>query len=333
MILVAPDKFKGTFSAGEICRTVEERLKQSGVKKDIVSRPLSDGGEGVADVFMPGSKKISPGIYVTEDRVLAVSSEIIGFEAFAGSDIPLMQRSSIRLGEVVASVWDEIQPSEITVAVGGTATSDGGAGFLQGLGAMFYDGEGRMIVTPLTPESLTRVETADLELLKRYRLSAIIDVKATLCGNSELSALDFAEQKAIPGELLDGLEQALTHFQKIVGGSSPWDGAGGGVGYALASVCRAKCVSGGMAAIEALDVDWSQVEMVITGEGKVDSQTTRGGKLVDAICRKAASHGIPALVLYGAIEDDVSYPFMAQIETEWEPKVKTELLKASGSQI
>lgn len=316
MVVVAPDKFKGTFSAVQICQLVEERLRRSGFTDEIALRPMADGGEGMSDVIMPGSAKVANGIYEKDGNRLIVSSEIIGRDAFAESGLPLMKRSSIALGQAV----DPAYPTMI--AVGGTATSDCGAGFLQGLGARFYDSASRLIADPLTPDTLAAVKSADLSPLKKYRITGIIDVKANLT-EGELTALHFARQKALLGENLEGLADALRHFHKIVGGCSPWDGAGGGLGYAIASVCGARCHSGAELAVKTIANDLDNACLIITGEGCVDRQTTAGGKLVDAVFKEGAKRNIPVLVLYGIAESTDLYPHMAQLESCWENCAKT----------
>jgi len=317
MILIAPDKFKGHMTAADVCRFVDERLRRAGYNGEIQHRPLSDGGEGVANMLMPDSRPGDvPGIYFSPDggKCLAVSSEIVGFEAFAGTDIPLMQRSSIALGRAIP------RGIPVTVAVGGTAISDGGAGFLQGLGVRFFDSCHRFIEEPLCPATLHTVIGADLSALGQYRLSGVIDVKASLIpsgSSTMLSALDFASQKALPDENLSDLQEALTHLKNVLGGDSPWDGAGGGLGYALASVAGARCSSGAEAAARSLCLDWEKVNLIVTGEGRVDRQTSRGGKLVDAIYNLAKAHNVPVLILYGAADSEPLYPYMAQIDSDW----------------
>ena len=315
MILVAPDKFKGTFTAQEICEIVERRLRVSGIDEEILGCPMSDGGEGIAENYMPGSKRIAPGIYEKDGSRLVVSSEIVGFSAFSGKNIPLIERTSYALGKAV------IPGVPTVIAVGGTATSDGGAGFLQGLGVKFYDEKHREIEEHLSPVSLRRVCSADLSVLEHFDISGIIDVRAGLTDGS-LSALDFARQKALQGENPDILKDALAHFQEIMGGRSEWDGAGGGLGYAIATIIGANCMSGGEAAVRNLKVNWEDVKLIITGEGKVDKQTVLGGKLVDAVYREGVRRNIPTIILYGACEPDLPYPHMAQLESNWEQTVE-----------
>ncbi len=315
MILIAPDKFKGTFSAPEICALVAERLKSAGITASLKLSPLSDGGEGASDALMPGAIKVAQGVYEREGIRLVVSSELVGFSAFNRSGLPLMQRSSIALGRAI----DSRHPTYI--AVGGTATSDCGAGFLQGLGAVFYDSANRRIDRNLCPATLHLVARADISALRHYDIKGIIDVRASLC-DGPLTALDFAPQKALKGENISGLRDALSHFQSVAGGASEWDGAGGGLGYAIASVCGAPCISGAEAAIDGLNVDWQDVKLVITGEGCVDAQTAKGGKLVDAIYHKASKLGIPVLILYGRVEPPLPYQHLAQLGSRWEDLAK-----------
>lgn len=324
MILIAPDKFKGTFSAQQICSLVYERLKLAGIKENAICRPLSDGGEGIASVLMPGAKSIDKGIYEKYGRRLVVSSEIVGFDAFVRKNIPLMERSSIELGKAISPHIPTL------IAVGGTAVSDGGAGFLQGLGVRFFDSHNNLISEPLTPKTLTKIHKADTSPLDKYKIEGIIDVRASLTkkiGSENLSTIDFARQKALPNEDLSNLNDALWHLKKILGGESQWDGAGGGLGYAIASVCKAKCVGGAENIVSSLDINWDKISLVITGEGKVDTQTVKGGKIVDAVYRKALRHNIPTLILYGCSEACLPYPHLAQIDSLWEPIV-SDLLRA-----
>jgi len=315
LILIAPDKFKGTYSAEEMCNFIATRLTKGGVSVPLILSPLSDGGEGIASALMPEASLLMEGLYLSEGKCLAVSSEIVGFGNFRDSGIPLMRRSSIRLGEAVRKAVN--RHLKTYIAIGGTAISDGGAGFLQGLGAVFYDRSGNAIDSPLCPATIFGIASADLSPLQGLDLTGIVDVKASLVGD-ELSTLDFTRQKALPGEDLTRLEDSLRHLHDILGGSSEWDGAGGGLGYALASVIGAPCISGAQAAVSRLKIDWDKVRLIITGEGCVDEQTVRGGKLVDYLYREGVRREIPTVVLYGKKEGDIPYPHTAQIKSHWE---------------
>ena len=127
MILLAPDKFKGTFTASEVCSIIEGYFREGGYRGRVVHCPMSDGGEGIAGVLMPGASRLAEGVYENPDdgSRLVVSSEIVGFSNFDCKGLPLMQLSSIMLGKAIAP------GIPTTVAIGGTAVSDGGAVFLQ----------------------------------------------------------------------------------------------------------------------------------------------------------------------------------------------------------
>ena len=316
MILIAPDKFKGTYTSQEMCRLMSDAVRHISPETEIVCRPLSDGGEGFSALkaFIPEFR----------DYALLESSAIVGHGSYP-PDMPLMLRSSYALGAAV-------HPGVPTIiSVGGTGVSDGGAGFLQALGVRFYDRCGRMITEPLSPATIPAIASADISCLADYNLTGVIDVRATLTGPG-LSALDFARQKAIAGEDLSGLKHALSHLQKILGGESEFDGAGGGLGYALASVAGARCTSGAQLAVSLLDpiLDSGQVDLVITGEGCVDHQTTAGGKLPDAVYRAASARSIPTLIVGGRIDVPEAYPLMCtlnELPQKLREKSFTELLR------
>lgn len=312
MILIAPDKFKGTFTAAQICASVESRLRRYGYHGEIISRPLSDGGEGTAAVLMPNGLPLARGVYESPDhrRRLIVSSEIVGPDNFGDLPVSLWDRSSFALGEAVVPDL----PTEI--AVGGTFISDGGAGFLQALGVKFYDHSQHLIERPLTPRMLVSIASADTSSLNRFQLSGVIDVRAQLCmDNGGLSAVDFAIQKGLNPSDKERLNRALQHFSSVLGGHSEYDGAGGGLGYALASVVKAPCRPGAEAAVASADIPWENISLVITGEGSVDRQTTEGNKLVHEIWLQASRRGIPVVVAFGKRDDSpLPYEKMIQID-------------------
>ena len=297
MILIAPDKFKGTYTAEAMCQLMATAFRQADAKAETICLPLSDGGEGFAAMWRAAG---------CSDH-LVESSALVGFRNFSG-DIPLMQRSSYALGAAITPGVETI------ITIGGTAVSDGGAGFLQALGVRFYDADNCLITRYLTPETIPLIASADVSALKDYRLTGVVDVKASLAGPG-LSALDFARQKALPGEDLSALPRSLKHLQNVLGGCSPFDGAGGGLGYALASVIGAPCRAGAELSVKLIEplLASGKVSLVITGEGCVDRQTVEGGKLPDAVYRAAARRNIPVLVVGGRIEVPDAYPLMCKL--------------------
>jgi len=291
MILIAPDKFKGSLTARQVCRIVGEALHARGLT-DTLSLPMADGGEG------------TPG--VLGGRRVIVSHDFIGTAnpAMRGGDV--MHRSSAPLGRAIIAAERRQPGRPLYIGIGGTATSDGGAGLLQALGVRYFDRSGREMTVDIAPAHLPQIARADLSRLDRAKWSRLLtglsDVKASLLPPG-LSTLSFAVQKGARVADIPLLEAGLANLREALGVNvtSPYDGAGGGVGFALASVIGAGVMAGARAILDSYTIDWDRVELVITGEGRIDSQTA-GGKVVDTLCRRARDLGVPSLAIGGYAE-------------------------------
>lgn len=286
-ILIAPDKFKGTFSAEEVADIIASELTGP-MPMHLQTLPMADGGEGTPSTL--------------NNRKVLVSNDFIGPHCFG--DLPLMERSSYALGEAIKRQLSKNE--SFYVAIGGTATSDGGAGVLQALGAKFYTHDDQLISSPISPNILPSVVNILLpegfEVLLRDRVTLLCDVKASLLG-PRLSSLDFAKQKGATEEDVKRIRQGLEHLKNLLPSSSScvFDGAGGGVAYALASVAGADALEGSQTILNAANVDWDRIALVISGEGRIDNQTA-GGKVVACLLKEARSHGIPFIGIGGYIE-------------------------------
>lgn len=305
MIVIAPDKFKGTLAAAEVAQEVAATLRQCGVAEEVELRPMADGGEGSQHILLRRPRAVAPGVYVDGGEAAVVSADVVGRGCFP-AEMPLMERSSLALGEAMLTAA-ALKPERLTVAVGGTACSDGGAGMLAALGVRFYNADGADISAVINALRLAEVAAIDLGgLCALPPVEAMIDVEARLCDGA-LSAIDFAPQKALPGEDISGLAAGLQNLQRLVAARSPFDGAGGGIGFALCSVLGAKAYLGAERAAASLHLERPGILAVITGEGKVDSQTVLGGKLVDRVVRAAERAGVPAIVVCGTAEEPLPY--------------------------
>ena len=305
MIVIAADKFKGTLTAMEVVQVVAEELRRCGVTEQIEWRPMADGGEWSQWVLLPRPRAVAPGVYADGGEAVVVSADVVGRGCFP-ADEPLMERSSRALGQAMLTAA-ALRPKRLTVAVGGTMCSDGGAGMLAALGARFYRADGADISHAICPRRLAEVAAIDFSRLCALPpLEAMIDVEARLC-DGPLSAVDFAPQKALPGEDISGLADSLRNLHRLVTCRSRFDGAGGGIGFALCSVLGAKAYLGAERATASLQLDRPDITAVITGEGKVDSQTVLGGKLVDRVVKAAEAAGVPAIVVCGTAEEPLPY--------------------------
>lgn len=295
MILVAPDKFKGTFTAPEVCTYVANALRRAPLGHPVVTRPMADGGEGTQAVIMPKGVKVAKGVYKDEHNVCVVAAEVVGRGCYP-ADMPLTERSSRPLGEAIWTALNATQ-STVSVAVGGTMCSDGGVGMLE-----------------------------VIDFAEKDRVVGIFDVHASLVGPG-LSALDFAAQKALPGEDLTKIERRLRHLLTLTERRSPFDGAGGGIGFALCSIVGCKGVLGAEVAVTSLLDVWYKTEIVITGEGCLDFQTIEGNKLVNRICAEAERRDIPCIVIAGQVKQRPRYGYV--IDTmDFEGDAKQRLVSA-----
>ncbi|MDE6160760.1 MAG: glycerate kinase, partial [Muribaculaceae bacterium] len=235
MIVIAPDKFKGTLSAAQAADAIAGGLRDAGIADTLRLYPMADGGDGTAAVLaglLPGG------------TCMVETHQHIGPACFRCEPAA---RSSFALGVEIGRALE--RGGRVLVGIGGTACCDGGAGMLQALGLRAFRADGSEITEPLSPATLMQVASVDASALPRgARIIALSDVRASLAPSpdSALSALDFAHQKGFAETYMPQLAGALRHWHDIAapGRSSPVDGAGGGVGFALVSVLGAEARSG-----------------------------------------------------------------------------------------
>lgn len=297
-------------TASEVADKIEMGLIRAGYKGEIRKIPMADGGEGT-----PSEINGLPVI---------CSCDYLGMKNEELCNLPLLDRSSYRLGEVISDALksengvDNSGAPILYVAIGGTMTADGGAGLLQALGTKFYDAENHLITKPVTTRMLpylSYIDTGNVEVEYILRKVAVIaDVKASLTGPG-LSALDFIKQKGAAGEDYEIISKGLTRLRRLCGERcSEIDGAGGGIGFALAAILGCNSYPGARIIMESADIPWNEVELVITGEGKIDKQTS-GGKVVDTVYREARRHGIPAIAIGGFVDPELRSPeFISTID-------------------
>lgn len=319
-ILIAPDKFKGTLSALEASQIIAAEIKIPGANPILL--PMADGGEGTARAVashlsmerrtLPASDPLMrpiPGgasYYINPaSREVAIdSSTVIGLGLV--SDIPgsPLRRTSFPLGRFISDIMATESPSLLYIGVGGTATTDAGAGMLQALGYKFFSGR-RMITEPILPTMFPHIDRAvppahlDLPPIK-----ALADVSVPLTApSSSPSSLTFASQKGATPADIDYLRSALGHWASLFKPTgSNFDGAGGGLGHALA-ILGARLTYGAREVLAMSHPDTLSPDVVITGEGSVDEQTSLG-KVVGTMADYCDSRHIPCIIIGGRISLD-----------------------------
>ncbi|MGY1723586.1 glycerate kinase [Blastococcus sp. SYSU DS0533] len=314
-VLVAPDSFKGSASAHDVAVAVRDGWLAARPADAVVLAPMADGGEGTVDAFaaaVPGSRRMPvevegpDGRRVRCDWLLQPDGTGV-VELAAASGLPLMRRPdpfsahTLGFGQVVAAALDH-GVGRLLLGIGGSASSDGGAGLLTALGARFLDATGR----PVRPGNagladLHRVDLDGLRPLPPDGAVVLGDVDAPLLGVHGAAAV-FGPQKGADPADVPLLESRLRRLAELTGGdpAEPGTGAAGGTGFGL-RLWGASLSAGAAAIGEALGLPrlLATADVVVTGEGRYDEQSA-GGKVVSHVLSLARAAGTPVLLLAGS---------------------------------
>lgn len=318
-VLLAPDKFKGTLSAAEVVAALQQGITQTAPQLRLLSCPIADGGDGTVDAAIAagftaheatvtgptGAPHTARWAQQGDIAVLELA-ETVGLHALPGGDLAPHHATTRGLGELLRAALDA-GARTIIVGLGGSASTDAGAGLLQGLGAHLRTSAGTEIGPGL--QGLATLATADLTpalaALDGVTLISANDVTNPLLGPEGAAAV-YGPQKGLSDTEIapaDAVLAAAAAILDISGAQHPQPGAGaaGGTGFAL-SLLGATQRSGADAVFELIGVDGllAQADVVITGEGKLDAQTLHG-KGPAEIARRAQERGLPVAAVAGAL--------------------------------
>ncbi|MDE9465266.1 glycerate kinase [Xenorhabdus bovienii] len=327
-IVIAPDSFKESLSALQVAQAIEQGFREIFPQATYIRLPMADGGEGTVEslVAATGGQRIS--CSVTDplgqpvDAFLGLLGDgqtaVIEMAAASGLHlVPMEQRNplittSYGTGELILAALEH-GVQKLILGIGGSATNDGGAGMMQALGAQLWDGDCRIL--PLGGAALTRLESIDLSSLdprlNQLEITVACDVNNPLCGELGASAI-FGPQKGATPEMVKVLDSALHHYgmkiesltgKKVIDVAGA--GAAGGMGASLLGCLGAKLQSGIEIVINTLKLEEAiqGADLVITGEGRMDSQTIQG-KTPIGVARVAKKFGIPTIALVGGMSRD-----------------------------
>ncbi|PUW06691.1 glycerate kinase [Cronobacter sakazakii] len=327
-IVIAPDSFKESLSAMDVAKAIEAGFREIYPQAHYVCVPMADGGEGTVEAMVAatgGQIITTPGTAPLGNKVdsffgLLGDGETAVVEMAAASGlhlVPTAQRdpritTSYGTGELILAALER-GVKAIIIGIGGSATNDGGAGMMQALGARFLDGEGR----ELAPggAALARLERLDLSALDprlaQVSVTAACDVDNPLCGEKGASAV-FGPQKGATPEMVSELDTALRRFGEQLEAatgkaiiSAPGAGAAGGMGAALLGMLNAELRPGIEIVIESLGLAQAvrDADLVITGEGRLDSQSIHG-KTPVGVARVAKQFQRPVVAIAGSLTPD-----------------------------
>jgi glycerate kinase len=331
--VIAPDKFKGSLSALEAASAIEHGVLRAAPAMVTRCIPMADGGEGTVDAFVESGwtrvvvevagPRGEPVQAAYAQRGTAAVIEMAGASGLAllppEGRAPL-HATSYGTGQLVRAALDR-GADHLILGLGGSATNDGGAGFLQALGVRLLDRAGN----DLEPggaalADLARIDAAGLDpRLADAKIESLTDVANPLTGPHGASTV-FGPQKGASAEDVLALDAALAHFADLATEANgvdvrdePGSGAAGGLGFALHAFLGARPRPGvevvaelrGLAAALA-DADWC-----FTGEGSIDAQTL-AGKTVLGVARLARAAGVPVIAFGGRVAAEAEAALAAQ---------------------
>ncbi|WP_328187203.1 glycerate kinase [Marinobacter sp. OP 3.4] len=327
-VVIAPDSFKECLSAREVAAAIAEGWQQAAPGDDLSLVPLADGGEGTTvalvesragrlipvDVTGPLGATVRAQYGLVDDGRTAIVevAEGSGLHHVAAVQRDAMQATSRGTGEVIRAALAH-GPDRLVLCLGGSATTDGGAGILQALGARLLDSSGRDI--PPGGAGLRLLDTLDLspalEALAGVELVVACDVSNPLLGPDGAAAV-FGPQKGALPEDVRQLDSALAHFSRLAAEqghdihSFPGSGAAGGIGGMVAGMLGATLKSGIELVMETVGLagQVATADLVITAEGAIDAQSA-AGKTPAGVSSLARKSGVPVIGLCGRLGRDL----------------------------
>ncbi|EGR1071079.1 glycerate kinase [Vibrio cholerae] len=337
-VVIAPDSFKESLTAKQVCDAIQAGLARVWHDAKFVAIPVADGGEGTVQslvdatqgrlvevkVMGPQGKRVEAFYGMLGDNQTAV----IEMAAASGlHHVPVAQRdpkltTSFGTGELIRHALDQ-GVTKLIIGLGGSATNDGGVGMLAALGARFTNADGDPIqLTGGGLRELTHIDLQDFDpRLQNCDILVACDVNNPLCGDKGASAVFGPQKGATPEDvqLLDGtLRQFGLLTEKVTGKmvlESASAGAAGGMGAALLAYAQARLRPGIEIVLETVQLahQVSDADLVITGEGRIDSQTVHG-KTPMGVAKVAKRFDVPVLALCGCTGDNYQAVYQCGID-------------------
>ncbi|TMC28770.1 MAG: glycerate kinase [Chloroflexi bacterium] len=328
-VVIAPNAFKGSLSALEAAAAIGEGVRVAVPDADLVLLPIADGGDGTVDALVAathgehrGARVRGPvGDPVEADYGLieAGSTAVIEMAKAAGlALVPPENRdpgvtTTYGVGELLQQGYDG-GARRFIVGIGGSATNDGGAGMAQALGYHLLDERGRELPPGgLALQKLARIHAGGVHAnWNEAVVDVACDVSNPLTGPNGASVI-YGPQKGATPEMVAELDAALARLAEIIRRDLgvdveqlPGAGAAGGLGAGLVAFAGARLRPGAEMVMETLKLDQrlQGADLVITGEGRLDSQTARFGKGPAAVARHARNAGIPVIAIAGTLADE-----------------------------
>jgi glycerate kinase len=335
-VVVAPDKFEGSLRAGQAAEAIEAGLRRARPDAEVVRLPLGDGGAGTLEALLaagfervpvratgPTGEPVDAAIAVDGERAggpggsslaprraFVEMAEASGLKRLPGGRRAPLEATTYGTGELIAAALDG-GARELVLGIGGSATTDGGAGMAAALGARVLDRDGADL--PPGGAALLRLERIDVSgldpRLGRVKVTVACDVDNPLVGPEGAAAVYAPQKGAGPDDVLL-LDSALRRYARVLAddlgldlAGTPGAGAAGGLGAGAIAFLGAELRPGIELVLELVGFDQAVAgaDLVVTGEGKLDAQSLRG-KAPVGVARAAGAHGVPVVAVAGAVE-------------------------------
>jgi glycerate 2-kinase len=321
-IVVAPDKFKGSLTAVQVAEAVSAGLTHSRNDIETTLLPVADGGDGTVaaalsvgyspvrvDAVGPTGEPLTTTYAVDEVNGVAVVelAAVVGLDLLPGGVLEPLRSSTHGLGLVVREALRR-GVGELVLGVGGSASTDGGAGMVQAMGGRLHDRDGREV--PAGGAALRDVARVDVgpvtELVGSTAVMVASDVDNPLLGPRGAAAV-FGPQKGATARDIEVLEAGLTVWERAVQEATgrdvagqPGAGAAGGAGFAALAVLGAQIRPGIQLVLELVGFEKAVAgaDLVVTGEGSLDEQSL-AGKAPVGVAEAARAHGVPVVAVAG----------------------------------
>lgn len=343
-IIVVPDSFKETLSSVSVSDTVEQALLAEMPQARVTKIPIADGGEGTLDCFAgilggkllkrqvtgPNFQKVEAGILLCGEVAVIEMAQAAGLPLAAPKDAK--STTTYGVGEMMLEA-ERLGAKRFVMGIGGSATNDGGCGMAAALGTKFFDENGAEFI----PVGATLKNISRIEFGRRREVTVLCDVRNPLYGENG-AAYVYAPQKGADESDVAMLDEGLRHLAEVLEGygfevaSLPGAGAAGGLGAGLSVFCSAKLQRGVDAMLDAAGFDEkaANADVIITGEGALDSQSF-SGKVIDGIVARSAGKPVIAVVGISKLDNPAKYGLTAVFESNYQHK-PFEQIKASAGE-
>lgn len=322
-VVLAPDKFKGSLTAADVVDALAAGMREVLSGLETIKLPVADGGDGTVaaalsagydkitvDAVGPTGESVRAPYALDGDRAVVELAAVVGLSMLPGGQLDPLASSTYGLGVVIA---DAIRRGATTIVVGlgGSASTDGGAGMVQALGARLLDADDHDLeLGGAALADLAQVDLAPLRAtLGTVKIVVASDVDNPLLGPNGAAAV-FGPQKGAEPQDVQALDGALRHWSELVSQATgrddterPGAGAAGGAGYAALAVLDAEIRPGIELILDLIGFQDKVVgaDLVVTGEGSLDEQSL-AGKAPIGVAHAAAKAGVPVVAVAGRMQ-------------------------------